>query len=78
MPVKFGMMNEPRRLHTVSQLSNWTFLVAGGNGVGYLNSAEVYDSTTGTWTYVGAMNKARSQHTATVLDDGTGACRWWI
>ena len=42
-------------------------LVAGGGNPGYSVSetAEVYNTTNGTWTYTGSMHFPRSQHTAT-------------
>ena len=53
-------MNYGRAEHTASVLTNGKVLVAGGdNGSGYLNSAELYDPSTGTWTTTGSMNNAR-------------------
>ena len=60
-----------RMQHTVSMLASGKVLVAGGlNGVIFLNSAELYNPSTGTWTTAGDMNIARSFHTASVLPDG--------
>ena len=45
--------------HTASVLTNGKVLVAGGYGVSnfsYMNSAELYDPSTGTWTATGNMN----------------------
>ncbi|CAF1645375.1 unnamed protein product, partial [Adineta ricciae] len=66
-----GNMTYKRMYHAASILSDGNVLVAGGWGSsGYLQSAEVYDSSTGMWTTVGNMNVARSQHTASVLLNG--------
>ncbi|CAF1606889.1 unnamed protein product [Adineta ricciae] len=66
-----GNMTYKRMYHAASILSNGNVLVDGGWGSsGYLQSAEVYDSSTGIWTTVGNMNVARSQHTASVLLNG--------
>jgi hypothetical protein len=53
-------------------LSNGKVLVAGGfvPGIGKLNSAELYDPATGTWSYTGNLNTARAIHTATLLSNG--------
>ncbi len=48
-------------------------LVAGGNGSGLVQSAELYDPASGpngTWTATGSLIDARSNHTATLLADG--------
>ncbi|CAF1569135.1 unnamed protein product, partial [Adineta steineri] len=57
---------------TASVLSNGKVLVTGGsiNNFGYLNSAELYDLSTGTWTTTGNMTNAREGHTASVLSNG--------
>ncbi len=55
-------------------LPNDQVLVAGGYDIGEalntLNSAELYDTTSGTWSFTGAMATARSYHTATSLPNG--------
>ena len=40
------------------------------NGISGLNSAEVYDSSTSTWTTTGNMTNARYYHTASILSNG--------
>jgi hypothetical protein len=52
-------------------------LVAGGHVSGLvadpfhrLNSAELFDPATGTWSLTGSLSTARSDHTATRLNDG--------
>jgi hypothetical protein len=48
-------------------------LVAGGvdtNG-NPLSSAELFDPATGTFTATGSLNTARTEHTATLLQNGT-------
>jgi hypothetical protein len=55
-----GSMNNARQYHTASVLTNGKVLVAGGsNGGTVLNSAELYDPSTGIWTTTGSMNNAR-------------------
>jgi N-acetylneuraminic acid mutarotase len=63
-------MNYTRYQHTASVLTNGKVLVAGGNNGVYLNSAELYDSSTGVWGLIGNMNSTRDWHTASVLTNG--------
>jgi len=76
-------MNDARKQHTATRLAGGQVLVAGGSQtVPSINSAEVYDPATGTFTCVGGMNPsappncsasmttARNDHTATLLPDG--------
>lgn len=54
-------------------LSNGQVLVAGGAGNSNgdpLSSAELYNPTTGKWTYTGNLNVARAAQTATLLSNG--------
>ncbi len=41
------------------------------NGKGEVATAELYDPAAGTWSATGALKKARSNHTATLLKTGT-------
>jgi N-acetylneuraminic acid mutarotase len=71
-----GGMLTARSYHTATLLPNGKVLVAGGYGnIGYygngsLNSTELLDPATGTWTPAAPMNTARDRHTATLLADG--------
>ncbi|MGV9267632.1 Kelch repeat-containing protein [Kitasatospora sp. NPDC003701] len=60
----------PRRLHTVTRLSDGKVLVTGGIGGSSspgLASAEVYDPVADTWTPAGTMGQARWGHSAVLL-----------
>jgi N-acetylneuraminic acid mutarotase len=72
-----GSMTIDRNFHSATLLTNGKVLVAGGeNGyllypyLAYLASAELYDPDTGTWSTTSSMNVVRSQHTATLLNNG--------
>ncbi|CAF4158816.1 unnamed protein product, partial [Adineta steineri] len=54
-------MSDARQEHTASVLSNGKVLVTGGfnHNIGFLNSAELYDPSTGIWTTTGSMTNAR-------------------
>jgi hypothetical protein len=74
-----GSMATGRISHTATALADGTVLVAGGYYIGdefqydYRppESAEIYDSATGTFSLTGSLWWARSSHTATTLADGT-------
>lgn len=72
-------MNQARAYHTATLLKNGQVLVAGGGGSisddclrptwnTVFASAEVYDPDTNTWTTVGIMEEARTEHQAILLD----------
>ncbi|CAF4149736.1 unnamed protein product, partial [Adineta steineri] len=63
-------MTDVREEHTASVLSNGNVLVTGGGGNGFLNSVELYDLPTATWTTIASMNNPRRWHTSSVLTDG--------
>jgi N-acetylneuraminic acid mutarotase len=70
-------LNTDRNTHTATFLQNGMVLVAGGFSCGPppqvcfgLNSAELYDPATGTWTGTGNLNRVHDGHTATLLTNG--------
>jgi Kelch motif/Galactose oxidase, central domain len=69
-----GNMTVPRAGHTLTMLPDGRVLVVGGQrNVGYrsaLDSAEIYDPSTGTFSPTGSMHVAREGHTATLMRDG--------
>lgn len=71
-----GAMLTTRIHHTASLLPDGRVLVVGGYGPpdqgiwGILNSAEIYDPRTGTWSATTGMHTFREYHTATLLPDG--------
>ncbi|CAF1085419.1 unnamed protein product [Adineta steineri] len=65
-----GNMTNARSSHAASVLSNGKVLVTGGTSSIYLNSAELYDPSTGTWSSTGNMTYARGGYTASVLSNG--------
>ncbi|HLJ50883.1 MAG TPA: kelch repeat-containing protein [Bryobacteraceae bacterium] len=70
---QFTMIPSDARLGaTATLLPNGKVLLAGGeNSIGILNSAELYDPATSTFTATGNLNLARTGHSATLLQNGT-------
>lgn len=72
-----GSLNIGREFATGTLLPNGTVLVTGGEtgfdgtGGGFTSSAELYNPSTGSWTFTtGAMTTARLFHQATLLQNG--------
>ena len=66
-----GNLNTARSGHTATLLPNGKVLVVGGDNNGnILDSADLYDPTTGMWSLTGRLNAAHTGHTATLLPNG--------
>jgi formylglycine-generating enzyme required for sulfatase activity len=70
-----GSMGIGRTWHSVSELQDGKVLVAGGTtpylgGTVATATAEIWNPISGNWQSTGAMQSARSGHTATVLPNG--------
>jgi Galactose oxidase, central domain len=71
-----GSMNAARNNFTATLLNNGNVLAVGGyysdpvKGPIALASAELYNPSTGTWTYTGSLHTARWNHSATLLQNG--------
>src|SRR6185295_4172116 len=70
-----GNMITPRSHHTATLLLNGKVLITGGityfvNSVTPINSAELYDPSTGTFTAIDNITTLLSQQRATLLPDG--------
>ncbi len=64
-------MSTARTDHTATRLLDGRLLVTGGfNGSDEINTAEIYDPGTDSWSSEMHMITARDAHTATRLDDG--------
>ncbi|QAT84912.1 branched-chain amino acid ABC transporter2C amino acid-binding protein [Corallococcus coralloides] len=73
-----GSMSTPRLLPTATLLPNGRVLVAGGaidippliRNLAPLETAEIFNPTSGTWSATGSMAAPRFNHTATLLPNG--------
>lgn len=69
-----GKLLKARNYHVTTLLPNGQVLVAGGmvseGVIRYLDSAELYDPATDTWTATGNLTSRRASHTMTVLPNG--------
>jgi hypothetical protein len=76
-----GQMSTGRASHTASLLTDGKVLIAGGlhffpsgypsmDSADSLDSAELFDPVSGSFSLTGSMTTARGSHTATVLNDG--------
>ncbi|HEV2417194.1 MAG TPA: kelch repeat-containing protein [Terriglobia bacterium] len=69
-----GSLGTARMSHTATLMQNGKVLITGGINTNFspfeLASAELYDPSTGTFTYTGIMNSARAGHTAALLNNG--------
>jgi hypothetical protein len=69
-----GTMNIPRAMHQLTSLGDGKVLATGGHdgdvpgGTGALNSVELYDIATNTWTTMRSFTLARYGHRAVLLD----------
>ncbi len=70
-----GSMSVTRSIHTATLLINGNVLVAGGytlsGSSGATSSAEIYYPDSGAWVPTSPLKKARQDHTATTLPDGS-------
>jgi hypothetical protein len=67
-----GSLNTARHFQSATLLPNGKLLVTGGSGASNasntsLNTAELYDPTTATWSLTSSLNTGRYWHTATLL-----------
>ena len=70
-----GTMRNATAFHTATLLNDGRVLVVGGSPAAWTNnstldSAEIYDPSTGTWTTTGLLPTGLTFHAATLLRDG--------
>lgn len=70
-----GSLNIPRRNPTLTMLDDGRVLISGGrhgppDGSSFLASAEIYDPSTGVWSFTGHLETAREVHRAVRLQNG--------
>jgi N-acetylneuraminic acid mutarotase len=71
-----GDLSVERQDHTATRLADGRVLVAGGipiltdTSFSYLNTAEIYNPATNSWSDGGTMSLVRADHSATLLPDG--------
>jgi hypothetical protein len=70
-----GSMSDARWLHTATLLQDGRVLIVGGaHGIGIddmsLNTAEIYDPTSGTFALTASLANPTAMHTATLLANG--------
>ena len=75
-----GDMNLARQFHSATRLADGRVMIVGGGGDdGVLRWVEMYDSARGRWLVQGStgswakapdLNRSRTSHSATLLDDG--------
>jgi len=65
-----GHLQTPRAEHTATLLPGGRVLIVGGYDGSYLNVAEEYDPSTGSFTYAAFDSWGRDGNTATLLPDG--------
>lgn len=71
-----GSMTGTRHLHTASLMRDGNVLIAGGfidiSTSTAINTAEIYNTTLGTWSSIANLNTARGFATSNVIGDGYG------
>ena len=75
-----GSMASRRALHTATLLDSGEVLVTGGEFKGHsgLNTAEVYNPGTATFSSTGTLNTGRERHTATLLHAANSPYEWHL
>lgn len=69
--VPTGNLNAARRAHSAIRLQNGNVLIVGGTDTTkVLNSAEIYNPTTGTFSFTGNLNTARARAALALLPSG--------